>query len=53
MLGAAAVTDQGGGGEDEELNPALGYSLEDDGQRAWDDARPSRELCEKFSEWHW
>ena len=53
MLGAAAIANQEGGDEDEELNPALGYSLEDDGQRTWDDARPSRELCEKFSEWHW
>ena len=53
----------GGGGDglaesaaaaaEEQANPALGYTLEDDGQRAWDDSRPSRELCEAFSEWHW
>ena len=38
----------GGKAEDEEANPALGYSLEDDGSRAWDDSRPSRELVEAF-----
>ena len=43
----------GGEAEDEEANPALGYSLEDDGSRAWDDSRPSRELVEAFGEWHW
>ena len=58
MLGGAAssVGHDGhllGEEEEEEANPALGYTLEDNGQRIWDDSRPSRELCERFSEWHW
>jgi hypothetical protein len=42
--------------EAEEANPALGCGLEEEGEsgggRSWDD-RPSRELCDAFSAWHW
>ena len=54
MLGGGAADAALLGDEDgEERNPALGYSLDDDSRRVWDDSRPSRELCEAFSEWHW